>query len=131
MSEMQPITTDKAPKALGPYSQAIHDGDYLFVSGQLPIDPSTGKLLQTDIKGSTERVFDNLEAILESGGCSLKDVVRMDVFMKDLAEFAAMNEVYGKRFGGAWAPARQTIQVAKLPLDASIEISCIAKFRKK
>jgi 2-iminobutanoate/2-iminopropanoate deaminase len=120
------IETTKAPKALGPYSQAISHGDYLFVSGQLPIDPVTGLLETGDIRVQTNRVLDNLFAILEAAGCDWKSVVRVEIFLKDLSHFKEVNEEYGKRFAHDTPPARQTIQVAKLPLDAPIEISCIA-----
>lgn len=121
---MKKIQTDKAPAAIGPYSQAVVAGGTVYVSGQLPIDPATGKLVEGDIKILTARVIDNLEAILVAAGSSLDKVVRVDVFLKDLKDFAAMNEVYAKRFSSA--PARQTIQVSALPLGSIIEISCIA-----
>lgn len=103
------------------------DSQLIFVSGQLPIDPETGKLIEGDIKTLTKRVIDNLEAILQAAGSSLQQVVRTDVFLKDLKrDFAGMNEEYAKRFTHSAAPARQTIQVAELPLGALVEISCIA-----
>lgn len=123
------IETSKAPKALGPYSQAValQEGrPLLFVSGQLPIDPKTGTLITGDMRILTKQVIDNLEEILHAGGSSLDRVVRVDVFLKDLKDFAAMNEEYAKRFNGSVTPARQTIQVADLPLGSPIEISCIA-----
>lgn len=122
------IATQDAPQAIGPYSQGIvvdnRAGKMLFVSGQLPIDPKTGKLVEGSIKTLTKQVIDNLEAILFAGGCQLNDVVRTDVFLKDLKNFSDMNEEYAKRFSGK--PARQTVQVADLPLGSPIEISCIA-----
>lgn len=124
---LQKINTPSAPKAIGPYSQAVSDGNYVFVSGQLPINPETGKLIQADIRTQTKQVIDNLEAILKASECSLESVTRVDVFLKDLNNFSIVNEEYAKRFNGPIPPARQTIQVAKLPLDAEIEISCIAK----
>lgn len=123
------IETLNAPKALGPYSQGVfvNGGNILiFVSGQLPIDPKTGKLIEGDIKALTKQVIDNLEAVLMEAGSRLDLVVRSDVFLKDLKDFAAMNEEYAKRFTGKIAPARQTIQVADLPMGSPIEISCIA-----
>ncbi len=130
MSEKEKIDTAQAPKAIGPYSQGIlasSDAQFIFVSGQLPVDPQTAKLVEGDIKALTKRVIDNMEAILQAAGSSLQHVVRTDVFLKDLKrDFAEMNEEYAKRFTGPAAPARQTIQVAELPLGALIEISCIA-----
>jgi 2-iminobutanoate/2-iminopropanoate deaminase len=120
------IETTLAPKAIGPYSQAVQAGKMVFLSGQLPVDPASGKLVQADIRLQTQRVLDNLEAVLKSCELSFKNVVRCDVFLKDLNDFAAFNEEYGKRFQQAIPPARQTVQVTRLPLDALIEISCIA-----
>lgn len=126
---LKKIETKEAPKALGPYSQGIalvEARPTIFVSGQLPIDPSTGKLITSDIKAMTKQVIDHLEAILKSAGSGLEWVVRTDVFLKDLKDFVAMNEEYAKRFKGETVPARQTIQVADLPMGSPIEISCIA-----
>lgn len=124
---LQKVETDAAPKALGPYSQAVKAGDFLFVSGQLPIDPKTGLLVQGDIRDLTRMVIQNIEAILTAANSSLANVVRTDVFLTDLSQFKAMNEEYSKFFGGPVFPARQTVQVAALPLGAVIEISCIAR----
>lgn len=126
MSTFKKIETPEAPKAIGPYSQAVYAPPFVFVSGQVPIDPLTGKLVEPDIRLQVNRVLDNLEAILKASGCSFKDVVRCDVFVKDLNDFAIINEEYAKRFNQPVPPARQTIQVARLPLDALVEISCIA-----
>lgn len=126
MPAIKKIETAQAPKAIGPYSQAIQADRLLFISGQLPIDPATGKLVENDIRIQTIRVLDNLEAILTASGCSFEHVVRCDVFLKDLNDFAILNEEYAKRFKHFAAPVRQTIQVARLPLDALVEISCIA-----
>lgn len=126
---MQKIQTEDAPKAIGPYSQGViidPNRSLIFVSGQLPVDPQTGKLVEGDIQTLTIRVIDNLEAILKKSGSSLENVIRTDVFLTDLKDFAKMNEIYGKRFTGKVLPARQTIQVGALPLGATIEISCIA-----
>lgn len=126
MKQIQKITSTNAPKAIGPYSQAIAVGEFLFVSGQLPIDAKTGDLIVGDIEAMTHRVIDNLEAILEAAGLTLADVVKTEVFLKDMADFQAMNQAYAKRFSTDPAPARQAIQAARLPRDAVIEISCIA-----
>jgi 2-iminobutanoate/2-iminopropanoate deaminase len=126
---MKKVETTNAPKALGPYSQGIvlsQARPLVFVSGQLPIDPKTGKLIEGDIKALTKQVIDNLEAVLKEGGSRLDLVLRTDVFLKDLKDFASMNEEYAKRFTGSVAPARQTIQAAALPMGSLIEISCIA-----
>lgn len=129
------IETKKAPQAMGPYSQAISvdvtNSHFLFVSGQLPLDPATGKLVDAGMEEATRQVLDNIEAILTAANSSLNEVVRVDVFLKDLNDFQKMNEEYKRRFTNANFPARQTVQVAKLPLDASVEISCIAVVRKK
>lgn len=130
MATHEKVETADAPRAIGPYSQAIFvkaANGLIFVSGQLPIDPKTGKLREGDIKVLTKQVIDNLEAILKEGGSRLQNVVRTDVFLKDLKkDFAGMNEEYAKRFNGLTAPARQTIQVADLPMGSPVEISCIA-----
>ncbi len=119
------VATDQAPKAIGPYSQGIRASNLLFVSGQIPIDPATGNLIQGDIATQTRRVFDNLSAILKAAGGSLDNVVRTTVFLADMGDFAAMNEVYAGYFA-APAPARSTVQAARLPKDARIEIDVIA-----
>ena len=124
--KLQKIETEKAPKAIGPYSQAVSSGQIVFLSGQLPIDPKTGKLVQGDIKAQTNQVLNNLEAVLEAAQLSFKHIARMDVFLENLDDFAAMNQEIAKRLTQAVKPARQTIQAAKLPLDAIVEISCIA-----
>ena len=121
----QAVSTSSAPKAIGPYSQAIRAGSLLFVSGQVPIDPATGNLVEGDIAAQTRRVFDNIGAILEAAGASFDHVVRTTVYMADMNDFAAMNEVYGTYFSSP-APARATVQAARLPKDARIEIDVIA-----
>lgn len=127
---MKKIETNQAPQAVGPYSQAISvnvtNSQLVFVSGQLPLDPVTGKLINEDIEEATCQVLNNIEAILMAANSNLNQVVRVDIFLKDLNDFQKMNEEYKRRFTNANFPARQTVQVAKLPLDASIEISCIA-----
>jgi len=121
------ITNHEAPAARGPYSQAIAAGDFVFVAGQIPIDPKTGNLVEGDIGVLTMRVLDHIEAILQAAGLELKHIVKTDIFLKDLNDFQAMNAAYAKRFGsGAALPARVTIQAAKLPMDCRIEISCVA-----
>ena len=120
------IETARAPKALGPYSQGIMFDKLIFVSGQLPIDPQTGKMIDGSMKELTQRVIENIQAILEASGSSLDHVVRTEVFLKDLKHFAEMNEEYARHFKGEAPPARQTIQVADLPLGSPLEISCIA-----
>jgi 2-iminobutanoate/2-iminopropanoate deaminase len=120
------ISTPDAPSAIGPYSQAIRAGDLLFVSGQIPIDPSTGKLIEdTSIKTQTRRVMENLIAILRAAGGSLDDVVRTTVFLRNMNDFADMNSVYAEYFRTA-PPARSTVEAARLPRDVSVEIDCIA-----
>lgn len=127
---LEKIDTDKAPKALGPYSQAVKSGDFLFVSGQLPIDPATGQLIKEDIQAMTKQIIQNIQAILRAAGLELENVVRTDVFMTDLKRFSEMNEEYARAFKGPVHPARQTIEVAGLPLGAPLEISCIALSKK-
>jgi 2-iminobutanoate/2-iminopropanoate deaminase len=121
----QAVSTEQAPKAIGPYSQGIRAANLLFVSGQIPIDPSTGHLIQGDIAAQTRRVFDNLTAILTAAGGSLENVMRTTVFLADMGDFTAMNEVYAGYFSTP-APARSTVQAARLPKDARIEIDVIA-----
>jgi len=120
------ISTAGAPRALGPYSQAIRSGNLIFVSGQIPLDPATGKLVDGDISAQTEQVLKNLGAVLEDAGSSLAGVLKTTVYLQDLNDFNAMNEVYG-RFFRENPPARATVQVARLPRDVSIEIELIAE----
>jgi 2-iminobutanoate/2-iminopropanoate deaminase len=119
------VSTPSAPAAIGPYSQGIKAGNLLFVSGQIPIDPATGVVVDGDISTQTRRVFQNLKAILAAAGTSFDAVVRTTVYLSDINDFAAMNEVYGTFFS-APAPARSTVQVARLPRDARVEIDLIA-----
>jgi 2-iminobutanoate/2-iminopropanoate deaminase len=121
----QAVATDRAPKAIGPYSQAVKAGNLLFISGQIPIDPATGNLVQGDIAAQTRRVFENISAILQAARATLDHVVRTTVFLADMGDFTAMNEVYSEYFS-APAPARSTVQAARLPKDARIEIDVIA-----
>lgn len=120
------VQTPAAPAAIGPYSQAIISGDLVFTAGQIPLDPATGQLVTGDIKAMTERVMDNLAAVLAAAGCGFPDVVKSTIFLADLADFAAVNEVYGKRFT-AQPPARSTVQAAGLPRGARVEIELIAR----
>lgn len=124
----QAVSTPAAPQAIGPYSQAVKAGDLLFVSGQIPVDPSTGALVGGDIGAQTQRVLQNLSEILKAAGASLDHVVRTTVFLADMGDFAAMNEVYARAFS-APAPARSTVQAACLPKNARIEIDVIASLR--
>lgn len=119
------VMTEKAPAAIGPYAQAVLAGGFLFCSGQIPLDPATGKMVEGGIEVQTERVLRNLAAVLESGGASLRSVVKTTVFLVDLADFPAMNGVYG-RFFPEVPPARATVQVVKLPAGALVEIDAVA-----
>jgi 2-iminobutanoate/2-iminopropanoate deaminase len=121
----QIVRTDKAPKAIGPYEQAIKVGEFVYVSGQIPLDPKTGQLVDGGIKEQTCQVMENLKAILEAAGSSLDRVVKATVFLKSIADFAAMNEVYGEYLDRA-KPARSTVAVADLPRGALVEIDFIA-----
>ena len=123
----QAVASPDAPKAIGPYSQAVRAGQLLFLSGQVPLDPATGQMVTGDIAAQTRRVFDNLAAVLKAGGRSLADVVRTTVYLADMNDFAAVNEVYGTYFTEPY-PARATVQVARLPKDARVEIDVIASF---
>jgi 2-iminobutanoate/2-iminopropanoate deaminase len=122
----QAVSTPAAPAAIGPYSQAIRAGSLLFVSGQIPLDPETGVMVDGDVAVQTHRVLRNLAASLEAAGSSLDRVVHVGVFLADMNDFAAMNEAYGTYFSSP-APARATIQAARLPRDARIEIDVIAE----
>jgi 2-iminobutanoate/2-iminopropanoate deaminase len=119
------VSTASAPKALGPYSQAIRAGQFLYVSGQVPIDPATGELVSGGIAEQTQRAFQNIGEILAAAGASFQHVVRTSVFLSDLSDFAAMNEVYATFFTPP-QPARSTIEAARLPRDAKIEVDVIA-----
>jgi len=123
---MKTIATEGAPKAIGPYSQAIVEGGYLFASGQVPLDPATGELVSGGFEAGVERVFDNLEAVLAAAGASMGDVVKATVYLIRMSDFAAMNGVYARRFGNH-RPARSTVAVAELPKGAAVEIDLIAR----
>jgi 2-iminobutanoate/2-iminopropanoate deaminase len=119
------VSVSDAPKAIGPYAQAVKVGNLLYTAGQIPLDPATMKLVEGDIAAQTARVLENLEAILRGAGATLADVVKTTVFLADMKDFAAMNEIYAARFG-AHRPARSTVQVAALPAGARIEIEVVA-----
>jgi 2-iminobutanoate/2-iminopropanoate deaminase len=122
---MEIIATEKAPGAIGPYSQAIKAGNMIFCSGQIPIDPATGDFVAGGVVEQAEQVLKNLSAVLEAAGSGLDRVVKTTVFLADMSDFSAMNEVYAKYFGES-KPARATVQAARLPRDARVEIDCIA-----
>ena len=119
------IATDQAPAAVGPYSQAVRVGDFVFTAGQIALDPATGQLVADDIEAQTRQVLANLSAVLEAAGTSLSNVVKTTVFLADMAEFKAMNAVYAEFFSEG-PPARSTVQVAALPLGARVEIEAVA-----
>jgi 2-iminobutanoate/2-iminopropanoate deaminase len=122
----KPVRTDRAPAAIGPYSQAIVADGLLFASGQIALDPATGALVEGDVAAQTERALLNLQAVLEKGGSSLGSVLRTTVYLRDMADFAAMNAVYARFFPGV-PPARSTVAVAGLPKDARVEIDALAR----
>lgn len=126
MGDLEKIQTADAPQAIGPYTQAIRAGGFVFVSGQIPLDPSTGALAGESIEDQTERVLRNIRAILEAAGTSMDRVVKTTVFLRDLTEFPRMNEVYARMFGTA-RPARATVEVSALPKGVRIEIDAIAR----
>ena len=123
--DLRVVSTEKAPKAIGPYSQAIVTGDLIFTAGQVGLDPVTGEIVGGEIKLQTARVLDNLAAVLEAAGSGLDKVLKCTVFLADFAEFAAMNEVYAQKFG-QHRPARSTVGTTALPKGARVEIECIA-----
>lgn len=127
MARIKKVETSEAPGAVGPYSQGTEIDGLIFVSGQLPVDPKTGQMVGEDIKVQTDRVIENLKAVLRAAGSDLGQVVRCDVFLRDMNDFKAMNEVYASKFATDPKPARQAVQVGRLPLDAMVEISCIAR----
>ena len=118
------ITTKNAPQAIGPYSQAIQYGDFLFVSGQIAIDPKTGALVEGDIEAQTERVLKNIEAIIEAAGMTVQNAVKCTCFLKDMNDFVRFNSVYENYFGES-LPARETVEVSRLPKDVLVEVSAI------
>jgi len=118
------ISTDKAPKAIGPYSQAVRAGGFLFTAGQIALDPASGQLVEGDVARQTTRVMENLKAIVEAAGSSLDRAVKATVYLKDMGDFAAMNEVYGRYFASN-PPARSTVEAARLPRDVRVEIDLV------
>ncbi|HKC85238.1 MAG TPA: RidA family protein [Blastocatellia bacterium] len=122
---MESIQTDRAPQAIGPYSQAIKANGFIFASGQIPLDPATMRIVEGGIEEQTGRVLENLKSVLEAAGSSLDRVVKTTVYLADMGEFAAMNEIYARYFG-ATKPARATVQVARLPRDVKVEIDVVA-----
>ncbi len=119
------VATESAPKAIGPYSQAVTFNGIVYCSGQIPLDPVTGQIVEGDVAAQTERVLENLKAVLEAAGSSMESVLKTTVFLKDMSEFAKMNEVYGRYFCSS-LPARATVEVARLPRDVRVEIDAIA-----
>jgi len=125
MALRQSVSTDEAPEAIGPYSQAIRSGSLLFCSGQIPLDPSSGELVKDDIDGQTRRCLENLAAVCEAAGGSLAEAVRCTVYLTDMNDFTRVNEVYGSFFEGSEPPARVAIGVASLPKGADVEVDAI------
>lgn len=123
---LRKIETIHAPKAIGPYSQAVGFERFLFVSGQIPIDPKTGKIVERTIEGQTRQVLANIETILQADGLGFENVVKTEIYVKDIGDFQVVNLIYAEKFPYSIKPARQLMQVARLPLDSLIEISCIA-----
>ena len=119
------IATENAPKAIGPYSQAVSYNGVLYCSGQIPLDPASGSIVEGDVTAQTERVLENLKAVLEAAGSSMEKVLKTTVFIKDMTEFGKINEVYARYFGAS-LPARATVEVARLPRDVRVEIEAIA-----
>lgn len=119
------VSTDRAPKAIGPYSQAVIANGFVFVSGQIPLDPATGQIVAGGIADQTAQVFENMKNVLEAAGSSLEQAVKTTVYLKDMGDFAPMNEVYGRYFPTN-PPARATVEAARLPRDVRVEIDCIA-----
>jgi len=125
--EKKVIQTDKAPKAIGPYSQGVQAGDFLFLSGQIPLDPDKGELVKGDIGQQTKQVLENIKGVLESQELGMEDVVKVTIFLKNIGDFNRVNEVYNTYFPSS-PPARSTLEVARLPRNAEIEIEAIALF---
>lgn len=125
MPSREIISTENAPKAIGPYSQGVRAGDFVFVSGQIPIDPATGNIIEGGIRAQTRRVLENLSAVLEAAGSSLDNIVKTTVYLASMGDYAAVNEVYGEFFQGT-KPARATVEVSRLPKDVDVEIDAIA-----
>ena len=126
MGDRHAIHADAAPAAIGPYSQAIRHGGLVFLSGQIALDPATGALVEGDVAAQTERVMQNLAAVLEAAGSSMSRVLKVSIFLTDLREFGRVNEVYARWFEGGEPPARETVEVSRLPRDVAVEVSMIA-----
>ena len=126
MNALTTVHTDRAPRAIGPYSQAVASDGWIFCSGQIPVDPATGELSTGDIRAQTDLVLRNLAAVLEAGGSSMSGVVKTTVFLADMNDFAAMNDVYAEHFGDH-RPARAAVQAAALPKGCAVEIECVAR----
>ena len=126
MSTLESVQTDHAPRAIGPYSQAVRVDGWVFCSGQIALDPATGAVVEGGIAAQTERVMKSLSAVLEAAGASLFSVVKTTVFLTDMADFAVMNEIYGRHFG-SHRPARSTVAAAGLPRSVAVEIECVAR----
>jgi 2-iminobutanoate/2-iminopropanoate deaminase len=124
------VHTDDAPAAVGPYSQAVKIGKLVYTAGQIPLDPATGKMVEGDVQAQTDRALQNLQAVLEAASSSLSNVVKTTVFLQNMGDFAAMNEVYGRYFNEK-PPARSAVEVAALPLGAQVEIEAVALVKKK
>lgn len=124
--EKKILFTEKAPSAIGPYSQAVSAGDFIFTSGQIPVNPSTGEIIYGDVKKATAQCLENIKAIAEAAGCTLDDVIKATLFIKDMNDFSSINEVYGTYFVKD-QPARSCVQVARLPKDVDVEIEVVIK----
>ncbi|GCE47677.1 2-iminobutanoate/2-iminopropanoate deaminase [Thermosporothrix hazakensis] len=124
--EIKKINTTEAPAAIGPYSQAIRCGQFVYTSGQIPLDPATGEMVGSDIETQTHQVLKNLQAVLQSAGTSLDKVIKTTVFLANMGDFQTMNAIYAQYFNSGVTPARSTIQVAELPRKALVEIECVA-----
>jgi len=129
MSQLEIVDTDRAPRAIGPYSQAVVADGWIFCSGQIALDPAGGEVVGGEVSLQTDQVMKNLAAVLQAGGASLATVAKTTVFLVDMADFAAMNEVYGRHFGDH-RPARATVAVAGLPRGVRVEIECVARVRR-
>lgn len=120
------ISTDRAPAAIGPYSQAVEAGNLVFASGAIPVNPATGEVVERVIEAQARQAFENLKAVLEAAGCTLEDVVKTTVFLDDMGNFGAVNEIYASYFSGGVLPARSAVQVAALPKNVMVEVEAIA-----
>jgi 2-iminobutanoate/2-iminopropanoate deaminase len=128
MTLREAVFTDKAPRPVGPYSQAVRAGNLLFISGQIPLDPRTGELVKGDFRCAVERVMENIKAIVEAAGATMDDIVKVTVYIRDMSKFGEFNEAYSKYFRGP-PPARVVVEVSRLPLDADVEVEAIAVLR--